>query len=110
MSLDIRFTTRENIVCPKSGEIVAYNVVDCAVSGGRGWYPILEEIGYYVPAERRIEENDWYGKDMVLSAETSNKVYAYIKTTSDLYNGSVILNLIARAMKDGNNVVVSADW
>lgn len=110
MSLDIRFTTQEGVICPKCGEVIAAKEIDCVDSGGHGWYPILEEIGYYVPYDQRTEKNDWYGKDMVMTAEQTDKVYEFIKTTSGLYDDSAILGLIARAMRDGNSVVVNADW
>ena len=72
MGLDITFMRRKNIVCPKCGEIVGHTTVDSIDAGGRGWYPLLESIGYYVPYEQRTEENDWYGKDMVLTDEQAD--------------------------------------
>ena len=58
MSLDITFTRRKKIVCPKCGEVVGHNDLDTVDSGGRLWFPFLEQIGYYVPYDKRTEEND----------------------------------------------------
>ena len=109
MSLDIRFTARKNILCPHCGEVVTTEDVDCVNSGGRGWYPILESLGYYVPYDQRTEENDWYGKDMVLADEQARAVREYIKRNSVLC-GREICGLIANALADGHEVVVNADW
>ena len=65
MGLDITFTRRRNMVCPKCGEIIGHTNVAYVDAGGSGWHPLLESIGYYVPYKLRTEENDWYGKDMV---------------------------------------------
>lgn len=111
MGLDIRFTVQECVVCPKCGEVIAAKEVGCADSSGRNWYPILEKLGYYVPYDQRTEENDWYGKDMVLTEEQTDEVYKFIKRYSaDLYGGAEIKGLIASALCDGNSVVVNADW
>lgn len=109
MGLDITFTRRKNIVCPKCGEIVGYNDVDCVDAGGRGWYPILESIGYYVPYEQRTEENDWYGKDMVLTEEQADEVYQFVKK-HDPYGALLVLKLIACAIYENDSIVVNADW
>ena len=110
MSLDIRFTAQEGVVCPKCGEVVAARNIMCEESGGRGWYDILEKIGYYVPYDQRTEENDWYGKDMTLTEEQADMVYMYVVRHKDLYNVNGVLGLIASALHDGNSVVVNADW
>jgi hypothetical protein len=110
MSLDIRFFARVTETCPHCGEVVGikeYNHVD---SGGRGWYPILEELGYYVPYEERTDENDWYGKDMELTREEAEKVYRFVRKNQDLYNASEILGLIAMTTFEEVAVVVNADW
>ena len=49
MSLDITFTMRQRTVCPKCGEVIGHMDLYSVSSGGRAWYPFLEEIGYYVP-------------------------------------------------------------
>jgi len=111
MSLDIRFFARVTETCPHCGEVVGikeYNHVD---SGGRGWYPILEELGYYVPYEQRTEENDWYGKDMELTRKQAEKVYRFVREHQyDLYNSDEILGLIATTTFEEVAVVVNADW
>lgn len=109
MGLDITFTHRKNIVCPKCGEIVGYNDVDCVDTGGRCWYPILEDIGYYVPYEQRTEENDWYGKDMVLTEDQADKVYQFARE-HDLYDSYLLQKMIANAIYEKDSIVVNADW
>lgn len=109
MGLDIRFTQRKNIVCPKCGEIVTTLDVNSQNSGGRVWYPFLEAIGYYVPYEQRTEENDWYGKDMVLTKEQADQAYKFIKD-NEMYNWREIRGLIAAALIEEDAIVVSADW
>lgn len=109
MSLDIRFTQRKNIVCHKCGEIVTTIDVNRESSGGSVWYPFLEAIGYYVPYEERTEENDWYGKDMVLTKEQAEYAYRFIKGT-EVYGGNLATMLIAEALLENNDIVVNADW
>ena len=110
MSLDIDFIARKNIICPHCGEVVATTDVDSVDSGGRGWYPILKSIGYYVPHDSLTAENDWYGKDMVLTKEEVNQVYYFIKTHPDLLCGQEIRKLIAMAEFENYSVVVNANW
>lgn len=109
MSLDIRFTQRKNIVCPKCGEIVTTIDVNRESSGGRVWYPFLEAIGYYVPYEQRTEENDWYGKDMVLTKEQAEYAYRFVRE-AEVYDRKMVSMLIAEALFDNNDIVVNADW
>jgi hypothetical protein len=109
MGLDIRFARRKNIVCPKCGEIIGQTDVDFAEGGGRGWYPFLESIGYYVPYEQRTEENDWYGKDMVLTDEQMDELYRFAKK-NDLYGTDGLLGLIALARYEKHSIVVNANW
>ena len=110
MSLDIQFTARENVVCPKCGEVVATEAVASEGSGGRAWYSILEEIGYYVPYEQRTEENDWYGKDMALTEEQAKEVYRFVVKNNDLYNCVAIRCLIAMAIVEKLTIIVNANW
>ena len=110
MSLDIRFTSRRNVICPHCNNIVMTEDVYCVDSGGRGWYPILESLGYYVPYDQRTEENDWYCKDMVLTTEQAKQVYTFIRKHPNLYNEDEVLGLIATALVDENAVVINANW
>lgn len=110
MSLDIRFTSYEGGVCPHCGEIVGRKEIDCAESGGKGWYPILEELGYYVPYEQRTEENEWYGKDMVLTEEQADKVYRFVCDNPDLYDSCYVRRVLASALYEKYTIVVNADW
>ena len=110
MSLDISFYARRKVSCPHCGGLV-HTVDDAAeYSSGRSWYPILEELGYYVPYEKRTEENNWYGKDMVLTEEQTRLLYKFVKANRDLYQRDVVLGLIARALADESAMVINADW
>jgi hypothetical protein len=111
MSLDITFKECENIICPHCGEIVGTEDLQSVNSGGKCWYPVLESLGYYVPYNKRTEENDWYGKDMTLTYEQANEMYQKIKADKfDFTNGVGIMNLIAQAVMNRNQIVICADW
>ena len=109
MGLDITFTRRKNIVCPKCGEVVGHTDVAYVDAGGRGWYPLLESLGYYVPYEQRTEKNDWYGKDMVLTKEQADEAYRFAKS-HEVYGAEGLQSLIAVAMCESDSIVVNADW
>lgn len=109
MGLDITFTRRKKIVCPKCGEIVGHTDVRSIDGGGRGWYPLLESFGYYVPYAQRTEENDWYGKDMVLTDKQADEAYCFAKV-HNLYGSDGLADLIAAARYEHDDIVVNADW
>ena len=109
MGLDITFSRRKKVICPHCGTTVTHTTEDDYDSGGRVWYPFLESIGYYVPYDQRTEENDWYGKDMVLTDEQVKKAYEFIME-NDVYDGREIANLIAVAVFEKEDIVVNADW
>lgn len=111
MSLDIRFTAYEDVICPHCGENIGRKEINCVSSGGCKWYPILEELGYYVPYEQRTEENDWYGKDMVLTVEQTDKVRRFVMDNLGLYYyGRDVQLLIDSALYNHYTIVVNADW
>ena len=110
MSLDIRFEEARHVFCPHCKQLLKTETVAGEVSGGRVWYDILESIGYYVPYDRRTEENDWYGKDMALNRSQAEQMYWYIMEHRDIDNGYAISGLIARALMNQNTVVINADW
>ena len=109
MGLDVRLTKRRKITCPDCGKIIDYKELECIGSDGRAWYDVLEAIGYYAPHEQRTEENDWYGKDMVLTKEQSIKMRNFVGCYN-VYDANAIANLIAGALIDGDEVVINADW
>lgn len=110
MSLDIRFRKEIDVLCPHCGK-PAFSKTVCELnSGGRGWYPLLESIGYYVPYEQRTEENDWYAKDMVLTNEQMKEACLFARKNSDLYDAEAIHSLIASAILCEEKIVVNADW
>jgi hypothetical protein len=109
MSLDIIFTRKKKIFCQHCGELAGHTVVDSAASGGRDWYTFLESVGYYVPYEQRTEENDWYGKDMVLNEKQAEQALLFADKVK-VFNRNEIVGLIAVALYEKDDIVVNADW
>lgn len=109
MGLDITFTHRKKLVCPKCGEILGHTDVRYACGSGRAWYEILEQLGYYVPYDKRTEENDWYGKDMVLTTAQAKEVYHFINR-KDICCYDDVCGLIAAALFENDCVVINANW
>ena len=109
MGLDITVTQRKKIICPKCGELVSHTDVRSIDSSGRTWYPFLESVGYYVPYDQITEENDWYGKDMVLTAKQADELYRYLEK-NDPYRGDEVIYLVAVARYENDDIVINADW
>ena len=109
MSLDITIKERKEFYCPDCGRLVTAQDIGEECSGGRVWYDFLEPIGYYVPYEKRTDENDWYGKDMVLAEEQAKQLADFVSEYQP-YNARDVECLVARALMRGNKVVINADW
>ena len=109
MSLDITIKERKELRCPDCGRLVTAHDIGAECSGGRVWYDFLEQIGYYVPYEKRTEENDWYGEDMVLTEEQAYKLADFVSEKNP-YNAVDIKWLVAVTLLHGNKVVINADW
>ena len=109
MSLDITIKERKEFRCPDCGRLVTTRDIYAEYSGGREWYNFLESVGYYVPYEKRTEENDWYGKDMVLTEEQAKKLADFVPEYQP-YNARGVECLVARSLMRGNKVVINADW
>ena len=109
MSLDITIKERQEFRCPDCGRLVTKQDIDAEGSSGRVWYDFLESVGYYVPYEKRTEENDWYGEDMALTEEQTKQLADFVSDNLP-YHWVAINNLIARALLHGNKVVINADW
>ena len=109
MSLDITIKERKEFRCPDCGRLVTTQDINEECSSGRVWYDFLESVGYYVPYERRTEENDWYGDDMVLTEEQAQQLADFISEYQPYYTTS-IYGLVTRALLHGNKVVINADW
>ena len=109
MSLDITIKERKEFHCPDCGRLVTAQDIGEECSGGRVWYDFLEPIGYYVPYEKRTDENDWYGLDMALDEKQAKQLAQFV---SDYLpnNYNKIEDLVARALMHGNKVVINADW
>lgn len=110
MSLDISFTTKKKVICPHCGETVKTEDGFSVYSGGRAWFSMLEELGYYVPFEKRTEKDDWYGRDMTLTTEQLDRVYQFVKSNPEISESMQVLGLLAAAKFEGDDVVVNADW
>ena len=109
MSLDITIKERKEFRCPECGRLVTTQDIDVESSGGRVWYGFLESVGYYVPYEKRTEESDWYGEDMVLTEEQAKQLADFVSDNQP-YNARDVERLVARALMHGNKVVINADW
>ena len=109
MSLDITIKERQEFRCPDCGRLVTTQDIDAECSSGRVWYDFLQGVGYYVEGDNLTEENDWYGKDMVLTEEQEKQLADFVSDNLP-YHWVAINNLIASAMLHGNKVVINADW
>ena len=108
MGLDIRIIQSTPVACPKCGEIVDHYEVQRIDSYGSAWYGVLENLGYYERGQR-ADENSWYGKDMILDREQTDRMYRLVKQ-SDVIEKLTVLQLIASAAYEGDDVVINADW
>ena len=109
MSLDITIKERKEFRCPDCGRLVTTQDIDEVSSSGRVWYDFLESVGYYVECDNLTEENDWYGKDMVLTEEQAKQLADFVSNNQP-YNARDVECLVARALLRGNKVVINADW
>lgn len=109
MSLDITIKERKEFHCPDCGRLVTTQDIGAEDSCGRVWYNFLEPIGYYIPYEKRTEENDWYGEDMVLTEEQAKQLAQFVVDYQP-NNYNKIEDMVARALMRGNKVVINADW
>ena len=109
MSLDITIKERKEFRCPDCGRLVTTQDIGAECSSGRVWYDFLESVGYYVPYEKRAEENGWYGEDMALTEEQAEQLADFVSDNQP-YNAQYVECLVARALLDGNKVVINADW
>lgn len=109
MSLDITIKERKEFYCPDCGRLVMVQDIDEEYSGGRIWYDFLEPIGYYVPYEKRTDENDWYGLDMTLDEKQAKQLAQFVSVYIPS-NYNEIEGLVAMALMRGNKVVINADW
>ena len=109
ISLDITIKERKEFRCPDCGRLVTTQDIGAEYSSRRTWYGFLESIGYYIPYEHRTEENDWYGKDMILTEEQTKQLVDFVSENQPYYAHDVKC-LVARALRHGNKVVINADW
>lgn len=109
MGLDITIYEQEPVICPCCGTIVKYDSVDEVFSGGREWYEYLENIGYYIPYEKRTKDSEWYGKDMQLTGDQASELVG-CATKHKVYNYDEIQQLVYNAKIEGHTVTINADW
>ena len=109
MSLDITIKERKEFRCPDCGRLVMEQDIYAEDSGGRVWYDFLESVGYYAEGDNMTEENDWYGRDMVLTEEQAKQLAEFVSENKP-YNAMDVECLVARALMRGNKVVINANW
>ena len=109
MSLDITIKERKEFRCPDCGRLVTTQDIAEECSGGRVWYDFLQGVGYYVEDDNPTEENDWYGKDMVLTEEQTKQLADFVSDNQP-YNYMDVEGLVARALLHGNKVVINSSW
>ena len=109
MSLDITIKERKEFYCPDCGRLVTTQDISEEWSGGRVWYDFLESVGYYIPYEKQTKENDWYGKDMVLTEEQAKQLADFVSVNC-LYIYWGVESLVAKTLMHGNKVVINANW
>lgn len=109
MGLDITISERKEYCCPNCGISVGHTDIASTDSGGRAWYDFLEKLGYYVPYEKRTDENDWCGEDMVLDNEQAKQLADYA-LKKKVYNWNDVWRVVAIALAHENKVVINADW
>lgn len=109
MSLDITIREQQEFHCPDCGRLVTTQDIGAECSSGRVWYDFLEPIGYYVPYEKQTEENNWCGEDMVLNEEQAKRLLDFVSDKHP-YNARDLECLVARALLNGNKVIINADW
>ena len=108
MSLDITIKERKEFRCPDCGRLVTTQDIDAECSGGRVWYGFLQGVGYYVEGDNPTEENDWYGKDMVLTEEQAKQLFDFVSEYQP-FCARPIYGLVAKALLHGNKVVFNSD-
>ena len=109
MSLDITIKEQKEFYCPDCGRMVTSQDIGKECSGGRVWYNFLKSVGYYVPYGKLTKENDWYGKDMVLTEEQAKQLADFVSENQP-YNARDVECLVARALLHGNKVVINSSW
>ena len=109
MSLDITIKERKEFCCPDCGRLVTTQDIGEECSCGRVWYNLLQGVGYYVEDDNQTEEEDWYGKDMLLTEEQAKRLADFVSDNQP-YNARDVECLVAMALLHGNKVVINADW
>ena len=109
MSLDITIKERKEFRCPDCGRLVTTQDIGAEDSCGRVWYDFLQGVGYYVEDDNQTEEEDWYGKDMVLTEEQAKQLAQFVSDYQPTDYDDIEV-LVARAQLHGNKVVINAVW
>lgn len=109
MGFDITVSRYDVGKCPHCGKPIKGDMLDHEDSGGYAWKEWLEKIGYYVPFEDRIPDNDWYGKDMTLTLEQAKDLASFAEN-ANVYHWDYISALVNDAIMYDSYVVINADW
>jgi len=105
MGLSITFTQKERILCPQCGAMAGHRDIREINSDGRVWYELLEKFGYYPDPENIL----YGGKDMVLTKEQTQEAYRFVLQKNP-YRFDEISAMIAKALVEGHDIVINADW
>lgn len=73
MGLDVTIKEIQEFRCPDCGKLVTTKDVNEVSVGGSDWRDFLKSINYYVKGG----DNDWYGKDMVLTEKQARALAEY---------------------------------
>ena len=105
MGLDVTIKEVQEFRCPDCGKLVTKKDVNEVSVGGHDWHDFLKSINYYAKGG----DNDWYGKDMVLTEEQARALAEY-SVKKVFWPNNDIEKLVAVALLRGHKVVVNADW
>lgn len=111
MGFDITVSRYDVGECPHCGKPIKGTMQDYEYSGGRVWREYLEKIGYYAPYQIREKEpeRDFYGEDMTLTSEQAKDLATFAREHKP-YGWVSIAELVDCAIKNGDFVVINADW
>lgn len=109
MGLDITIKRTRPIRCPDCGKVVSSEALESVWSGGADWYDYLGSTGYYDPCAEPGGDNDWYGRDMTLTADQAKKM-ADFSNKHKCADYAEIEKLVAMALLHGDSVVINANW
>lgn len=110
MGLSMKVSWYDTGKCPHCGQPIKGTLRDWADSNDRYWYAWLEHIGYCPRVgENRTPDEDWYGKDMTLTAQQVKELAEYAKAMK-VFNWIQIDLMVKAVLEYGGFIVINADW